>query len=195
MTLKAIEKREYILNKAKDVFIHMGFNNVTMKDIIETCEISRGGVYLYFSSVGEIFEEVVKRHNKIKNDELKHSIEQNMDFNLLIDTFFSGQRDRLLKMDRSLFAAMNEYCFSNKSKSVEDFYNEQYANAKEMFLEILRFGKKENAIKAENIELLADSIMFLIEGLRSLFSSTTISEKMADEQIHICKKMIFSDLF
>ena len=51
-------KREYILKKAKDVFAHKGYRTVTMKDIVEACDISRGGLYLYFGSTEEIFEGV-----------------------------------------------------------------------------------------------------------------------------------------
>ncbi len=68
---KASEKRELILQSAKKVFIRKGFNRVTMKDIIDECKISRGGIYLYFSSVDEIFVEVVKKHNQKKIDDIK----------------------------------------------------------------------------------------------------------------------------
>lgn len=70
MTGRSKEKRELILTKAERVFIRRGFNGVTMKDIIEECEISRGGIYLYFSSVDDIFMEVIKRHNQSKAEQL-----------------------------------------------------------------------------------------------------------------------------
>lgn len=34
-----------------------GFKKVTMKDIVEACDISRGGLYLYFESTSQIFSE------------------------------------------------------------------------------------------------------------------------------------------
>ena len=51
MPTKSFIKRELILDSAKQVFIQKGFNRVTMKDIIEKCNISRGGIYLYYSTV------------------------------------------------------------------------------------------------------------------------------------------------
>ena len=59
MEKKSDKKREFILLKAKQVFIRSGFASVTMKDIIEECGISRGGIYLYFTSVDEIFMQVI----------------------------------------------------------------------------------------------------------------------------------------
>lgn len=39
-----------------------------MKDIVEACEISRGGLYLYFESTGQIFLEVMKLESEETDD-------------------------------------------------------------------------------------------------------------------------------
>jgi AcrR family transcriptional regulator len=195
MTAKSTEKRKYILSCAEQVFIRYGFNRVTMKNIIEECKISRGGIYLYFSSVDEIFVEVVKRHNKEKIDNIKISIEKSQNFDQLIDDFFTDQKEHLLNMDRSLFAAMIEFCFSHKNNCDRDFYTEQFFNTKVIILEMLKFGQKSHAITAKNTDSLADSIMYMIEGLRSLAVSSGVSDKLAENQLRVCKKMIYSDLF
>ena len=192
---KANQKRDLILRGAERVFIRKGFNRVTMKDIIEQCGISRGGIYLYFSSVDEIFVEVVKKHNQAKLDDIKVSIERCQSFDQLIDDFFADQKRRLLDMDKSLYAAMAEFCFSHKNISDRDFYTEQFFNTRVMIMEMLKFGRKERAITAESIEKLADSIMFLIEGLRSLAVSSGISEELVENQLQVCRKMVYSDLF
>lgn len=195
MSSKSSEKRELILNRAKQIFIHKGFHRVTMKDIVEACGISRGGVYLYFSTVDEIFMEVVKEHNRAKIDGLKSSIENSTNFPQLIDDFFSDQKERLLHMDESLYAAMSEFCFSHKKKSDMDFYTEQFFHTKRMILELLKFGQASNAITARDLDGLADSIMFLIEGLRSLAVSSGISAELAEAQLAVCKRMVYSDIF
>jgi AcrR family transcriptional regulator len=43
---KSVQKRNYILETARKVFVEKGYKNVTMKDIVDACEISRGGLYL-----------------------------------------------------------------------------------------------------------------------------------------------------
>ena len=52
---KSVQKRQYILETARKVFAEKGFKRVTMKDIVEACDISRGGLYLYFNSTEEVF--------------------------------------------------------------------------------------------------------------------------------------------
>ena len=60
MGKKSERKKEYIRETARKVFIEKGFKNVTMKDIVEACEISRGGLYLYYASTAELFVDVLK---------------------------------------------------------------------------------------------------------------------------------------
>ena len=52
---KSEQKRKFILETARRVFVEKGFKNVTMKDIVEACKISRGGLYLYFENTSQIF--------------------------------------------------------------------------------------------------------------------------------------------
>lgn len=195
MSLKSEEKRKLILNKAKQVFIRKGFGRVTMKDIIDECKISRGGVYLYFSSINEIFTEVVKLHNSEKIIRIKNDIKKSDDFGKLMDDFFAEQKERLLNMDNSLFAAMMEFCFSHKDKIDRDFYAEQFFNTKNIITELLNFGVYKNTIKPKSVSRLADSVMFLFEGLRALAVSSRLFEELADEQIKVCRDMVFSDIF
>ena len=47
---KSVRKKQYIIDKAREVFAQRGYKDVTMKDIVDACQISRGGLYLYFDS-------------------------------------------------------------------------------------------------------------------------------------------------
>lgn len=47
---KSTQKRQFILETAKKIFMEKGYKSVTMKDVVEACGISRGGLYLYFGS-------------------------------------------------------------------------------------------------------------------------------------------------
>ena len=66
MSDKSEQKKKYILETARKVFIEKGFKNVTMKDIVEACDISRGGLYLYFGSTREIFGRHFKKRQYFK---------------------------------------------------------------------------------------------------------------------------------
>ncbi|MBP5701045.1 MAG: TetR/AcrR family transcriptional regulator, partial [Lachnospiraceae bacterium] len=57
---KSIQKKQYIIDVAAKVFSEMGYKNVTMKDVVDACDISRGGLYLYYESTSELFIDVMK---------------------------------------------------------------------------------------------------------------------------------------
>lgn len=59
------QKKNEILEAAKMVFIRKGFDAVTMKDIIDESGLSRGGVYLYYSSTEEIFQSLLELSDNI----------------------------------------------------------------------------------------------------------------------------------
>ena len=91
MKSKSELKRELILAKAEEVFIDNGFANTTMQDIIDACQISRGGIYLYFSSVEEIFTEVIKEHHNKRQDSFSKNFE-GMDFEQCLSIFFEEEK-------------------------------------------------------------------------------------------------------
>jgi len=68
MSEKSAQKKKYIVETARDVFIEKGYKNVTMKDIVDACGISRGGLYLYFSGTDELFLEVLKMESEEADD-------------------------------------------------------------------------------------------------------------------------------
>lgn len=61
---RSLKKKKHIIETARGVFAQKGFKTVTMKDIVEACGISRGGLYLYFSSTDEIFEELLRQEKR-----------------------------------------------------------------------------------------------------------------------------------
>ena len=71
---KSVQKKKYILETAHKVFVEKGFRNVTMKDVVDACEISRGGLYLYFSSTEEIFLELIRMESQETDDVFAGSI-------------------------------------------------------------------------------------------------------------------------
>ena len=73
---KSVQKKKYILDTARKVFVEKGYKSVTMKDIVEACEISRGGLYLYFESTDQILLEVLKLEADETDDVFTERIEK-----------------------------------------------------------------------------------------------------------------------
>lgn len=185
------QKREAILESARDVFAKKGFIDVTMKDIIEACGISRGGIYLYFDSVDEIFIETLKRRNSRKFDSIRTAIKENQAFDDLLDTYFNSHKERLLNtINDSMLRAMYEYYFTHKSEGDRQFQQAQMAATKQTIYEILELGVKQGVLDAQPLDTLAENYMFVIEGLSVLALIGEISEAQIDGQFALMKTLL-----
>ena len=183
-------KESSILESARLVFCRKGYLHVTMQDIIGECNISRGGIYLYFNSVDEIFQAVVASRNKAKFSVVRRSVEDNEPFEEILDAFLALQKERLLRIENSLLRAMYEYTFSRAEGATPKFRNDQLENLRNSVLSILMLGIRQRAIGDENIATLADHFIVVIEGLGVMALVDVLTEKFVDEQFAILNAMI-----
>jgi AcrR family transcriptional regulator len=56
-----VERRQQILNVAREVFARRGYHAAKIEDIVAAAGIARGTFYLYFEDKRAIFEEIVDR--------------------------------------------------------------------------------------------------------------------------------------
>ena len=54
-----LEMRRKIVDVAKDLFIHEGFEKTSIRQIAEKIEYSPATIYLYFKDKTEIFQEIM----------------------------------------------------------------------------------------------------------------------------------------
>ena len=193
MSTRSIEKKALILEKAKQVFIRKGYNGVTMKDIVEECGISRGGLYLYYNSVDEIFMDVIESHNDTKLKQLQVSIKDDSVFQELLDRYFQMQTERLLHMENSLMLAMYEFFLAHKKEFNKNFFFNQFHNTKKMILEILTFGAEKGLTEQNSINKLSEMIMFVIEGLGTLAMSSGVTKELVDQQFTLLKRIVIKN--
>lgn len=185
------QKREAILESARKVFAKKGLIDVTMKDIIDACGISRGGIYLYFDSVDEIFIETLKRRNSRKFDSIRTAIKENQSFDELLDTYFNSHKERLMNtINDSMLRAMYEYYFTHKSEADREFQQAQMAATKQTIYEILELGVKQGVLIDQPLDTLAENYMFVIEGLSVLALIGDISEAQIDGQFALMKSLL-----
>ena len=94
---KSIQKKKYILETARKVFVEKGYKKVTMKDIVEACDISRGGLYLYFESTAQIFMEVLKMESQEDDDVFGDRISPDASATDILLLFLKEQKKELLR--------------------------------------------------------------------------------------------------
>jgi AcrR family transcriptional regulator len=179
-----------ILEAARLVFCRKGFLAVTMQDIIDECGISRGGIYIYFSSVDEIFLDVIKQRNKERLAGINKSVTDHEPFDNVRANYMTRQTKRLASFENSLFRAYCEYIFSKPKAAVDAFRDMQLNYLRNTVVSILMLGVKQNIIRDENISRLADHFIVTIDGLSVLALGAALSEDIINEQFAILNEMI-----
>ncbi|GBF73444.1 hypothetical protein PA598K_01733 [Paenibacillus sp. 598K] len=180
---KAESKRNYILAQAQHVFAAKGYKDVTMKDIIAACQISRGGVYLYFKSTSEIYEAILLRQAKENHsDETTDTEDPNPTATRLMQRFLAQQKQELLHPSDSLIIATYEYLFAQRQQLDPSALESRFSAAAAYLQTIIQRGI-ENEEFVGNASTAAQHIIFCLEGLRMSSTVLALDEAQIDAQL------------
>lgn len=173
---KSVQKKKYIVEKARAVFCKNGYRKVTMKDIVEACDISRGGLYLYFPDTRSLFEAVL-REEQSDNALLAVVCEDGLTPGEMLLAYLEAQKKLILKQD-SLTAAIFEYLFEQESdlKSVR----EEALSALE---QLITDGVNAEWMVCENPRVAARNIVYVLDGLRIAAQVDELTETEINQEI------------
>ena len=180
---KSQQKKSYIVETARGVFANKGYKEVTMKDIVEACDISRGGLYLYFSSTKELFEEVLKLEQQDTGDEFAESMPEDAAPSDILALFLKEQKKELLSKKPSLTIAIYEYFFANKVPAKENILKQQFDAAVYIIEKLIEAGVETGEFYCEEPRRAASNIMYVLEGLKIASQTRGVSEGAVDREI------------
>ena len=161
---KSVQKKKYILEKARAVFSEKGFKNVTMKDIVDACEISRGGLYLYFSSTEEIFLAVLADDSSEDDEEA-------------VVAALSGDGKK-----NNLTVATYEY-FSLHKATKDNPLKNQFDTAVRIVEKLIENGVDSGEFYCENPVGCARNLMYVVEGLKIASKTIGVTEEAIDREL------------
>ncbi len=183
MSDKSAQKKKYILETARSVFMEKGFKDVTMKDIVEACNISRGGLYLYFSSTKEIFLEVLRLEQLEADDVFESSIPEGAGPADILALFLKEQKRELLSKKPGLTKASYEFFFENHEESKHNVLKKQFDSAVLVIQKLIEAGTENGEFYCEDARRAASNIMYVLEGLKIASQTRGISEAAVDREI------------
>lgn len=181
---KSIQKKRYIVETARKVFMEKGFKKVTMKDIVEACDISRGGLYLYFENTSQIFSEVLKLESEETDDVFSKNIDENATAVDILLLFFKEQKKEILKRKDTLTQAIYEYYFENYNLPKKDnVLKKQFDSAVKVIEKLIEIGVENDEIVCDDYEGTARNIMYVLEGLKISAQTTGITPDAVDREL------------
>lgn len=180
---KSIQKKKYIVETARKVFVEKGFKKVTMKDIVEACDISRGGLYLYFESTNQIFMEVLKQESEETDDVFTGSIKEDATAADILLLFLREQKKELLRKKDTLTQAIYEFYFENNLPKKDNILKKQFDFAVKIIERLIETGVENGEFYCEDCEGTARNIMFVLEGLKISAQTIGITADTVDREI------------
>ena len=179
---KSAQKKKYILDTARKVFVEKGYKSVTMKDIVEACGISRGGLYLYFDSTEQILLEILQMEAEETDDIFSENITEGDTAADILTLFLKEQKKELLQKN-TLTTAVYEYFFANKTADKNNMLRKQFDAGVRVLEKLIETGIASGEFYCENPKGAASNIMYVLEGLKINAQTFGITEKKVDEQL------------
>lgn len=180
---KSLQKKKHILETARKVFIEKGYKRVTMKDIVEACGISRGGLYLYFNNTGEIFLEIMKMENQESGGLLPADIPEEATAAEILAMFLEGRKEEILRREDALTQAVYEFYFENNLPKKEDLLKWRFDASVRIIEALISTGVENGELSCGDCEGRARSIMYTMEGLKISAQTIGVTSDMVDREI------------
>ena len=180
---KSAQKRKYIVETARGVFVEKGYKDVTMKDIVDACKISRGGLYLYFASTEEIFMDVLKMEAEEADDVFAGKVREDASPSDILALFLKEQKKEMLFKRNSLTKAVYEYYFEKKVPKKDNLLKLQFDAAVKIIERLIDAGIEAGEFYCEDTKGAARNIMYVLEGLKIASQTRGITEEMIDREV------------
>ncbi|WNB93063.1 TetR family transcriptional regulator [Bacillus sp. NEB1478] len=133
------ERKRNILEAAKKIFKKKGYEAFVMQDVIDAVDLSRGGVYSYFSNKEDLFLSILESMNEAYEKEVKILTDKPSIWEAL-KAEFKSYKD--LKDDEDAFSAVQIEYFLIKRREKTAFFKNRYQFAIEQLVNMIEQGVK-----------------------------------------------------
>lgn len=186
------ETRQLIKKSACSLFAGKGFKQVTMKDICEAANLSRGGLYFHYGSTREIFREIINDFMIQQGDSFSEKIEHQLSAKEILNEVLEKYKNEMLDSQSSLSLALYEY-FSIDNTETGNELCAQYTASFNAWQTLLEYGIKNGEFHHVDIKSVFDLIIFSYQGVRMYSKIMPIDEDIPQRIIDQIKKIIVKE--
>lgn len=184
MGSKGVQTKEFIKSKAYHIFAEEGFSKVTMKDICEACNLSRGGLYRHYGSTQEIFEAILDGITGEVNDFVREGIRKDVSSIELLDNLLERMRQEMMDKEHSLSYAIYEYSCTCEN----NFMMRMNREAEQKWQLLIEYGIRRGEFASVDAEMMTDMILYVYQGVRMWSRVIPMEEKTVDNIIGKIRK-------
>ena len=162
MSAKGEKTRESILQASYALFAQKGFKQVTMKDVCEVTNLSRGGLYSHFSSTSEIFEALLESVTEKDATDFREQIEKKISAVEILNDALQRMEDEMKHPQDSLSIAMYEYAETVNSDVMERLHT----IGEKKWKQLIRYGIDRGEFEKVNVDEIVNMILYSYQGVR-----------------------------
>lgn len=162
------QRRANILEAAKEVFIEYGYEQTTMKHIMDAANVSRGGLYQYFSNKEDVYETILEEmlSSSIDRTEEVLNKEDASYWEYLLSCLFGTDMEPDDRMDPLASPSMEFFITGRKDQRRKAYAKTRYYNALKLFTDVIDQGKKQGEFTTSfESETIARTIISFTDGL------------------------------
>ena len=192
MSQKGELTRRNIKAQAMKLFAKRGFKDVTMKDICEATQLSRGGLYLHYGSTRQIFAEIIDVLMGCQEDEFSEKISNNISAKTILTDVLERYEREMKDSQGALSVAIYEF-FSSENASENNALAKQYQKSRVMWRQLLEYGIERGEFNAVDVDAVFDLIVFSYQGVRMYSTLMQIDEEIPNNIVTMIKKIVLKE--
>lgn len=190
MLTKGDKTRQMIIDKSIQLFSQKGYAAVSMKDVCEICDLSRGGLYRHFGSTKEIFLEILNDDREEMQHQLEQSIKNNTPANFLFE-YFLKQHKEIIMNNNGMALAIHEFSFAEDDQ--RQYMDNRFNIAVELLMQLLDYGQEQGVFKSFDTRAMSTHIVFFLDSMETSSPTLTIAEEMIDKQLNFLKDLVMKE--
>lgn len=188
MSVRGDLSRKKILEVSRRLFAAKGFSAVTMQDICDSAELSRGGLYRHYASTAEVFAAIIEEEQATALAALENAKKLRISPDKILHSFLRSRISQLLKPESSIDNATAE--FAARSDLGRKLLQNRAQTSITIISQILELGTAQGIFSCKNCHAMALHIIWSLEGMGKHNSLFPLTEEEIGTQLQLISEKI-----
>lgn len=185
---KGQQTQTFIVETSTRLFAEKGYAAVNMKDICQACEMSRGGVYRYFSSPKDIFIKMLDMDYEKNRDIVSACIENEVPALNILEAYFMQEITAIRSEQRGLYFAIHEFAFAEPDQRFR--MNERVDDGLKILERIFEYGHKRGEFKSFDVHAVAVHMIYFMDSLKTSSAILDIEDEQLEKQLDLLRSLV-----
>lgn len=188
MLQKGDRTKARILEKAKELFIEKGYNDVTMKDVCEATGLSRGGLYRHFSSTADMMVLLMDIEQETAEELVNERLERHVGAEQMLDGFLNRHLEFMFSPAGKMELAMQEFAQTDARGREQN--GKRVDQAVKRTVRLIASGQKEGIFVDGDPLALAQLVIMTIGGMRTQYPLLNWDRETAEQEMKALRSLI-----